>query len=257
MIRDQKLLTALQNDLLEATRVRGLSRLYVGAAHDLRARLNAMVINLEMLKRALPENASTDSDTRERRERYAKVLSEEIAKLNRFLDSLLDLMSPHVEHNHEFDLCELVKSLETFISPQAKKQAVLLDFQLPSDSVLVYGYRSLLRQAIFNVIVNALDAMPKEGVLEARIRVDPHEGFAELTFCDTGPGIPSSIAERIFDMHFTTKNTGTGIGLYVARVVLEKHGGRIQMESDPGDGACFKLLLPLAGAKAAQSTPRE
>nr|MBS0021262.1 HAMP domain-containing histidine kinase [Gammaproteobacteria bacterium] len=248
LIREQAMLEALQSDLREAARFRGISRLYMGVAHDLRSSLNSMVINLEMLKRTFQEDASTDPD---RRERYAGVLTQEIAKLNRFLGSLLDLMSPHLEHKHDLDLRGLVKGLQILIAPQAQKQEVLLDFQLLSSPVMVHGCESQLRLAILNIIVNALDAMPKEGVLEARITIDNAKEFAELTLCDTGPGIASSIAERIFDMHFTTKNTnaGTGIGLYVARAVAEKHGGSIQVESTLGEGACFHLLLPLASRR--------
>jgi signal transduction histidine kinase len=249
LIRDQGMLEALQSDLREATRFRGISRLFMGIAHDLRSPLNAMVINLEMLKRTMQENASTDPERRERRERYMGVLTQEIVKLNRFLGSVLDLTSPHVEHKHDLDLRGLVKGLQTLIAPQAQKQGVLLDFQLPSVPIMVHGYESQLRQAILNIIVNALDAMPKEGVLEARIATDVNDGLATLALCDTGPGIPSSIADRIFDMHFTTKSSGTGIGLYVAQVVVEKHGGHIQVESSLGEGACFHLLLPLAGQR--------
>ncbi|MGC1955597.1 MAG: PAS domain-containing sensor histidine kinase [Gammaproteobacteria bacterium] len=251
LIREQAMLEALQSDLREAARFRGIARLYMGVAHDLRSPLNSMVINLEMLKRTFQEDASTDPDRRERRERYAAVLTQEIANLNRLLGSLLDLLSPHLEHKHDLDLRGLVKGLQILIAPQAQKQEVLLDFQLLSSPVMVHGCESQLRLAILNIIVNALDAMPKEGVLEARITIDNAEEFAELTLCDTGPGIASSIAERIFDMHFTTKNTnaGTGIGLYVARAVAEKHGGSIQVESTLGEGACFHLLLPLASRR--------
>lgn len=249
LLRDQGMLEALQSDLREATRFRGISRLYMGAVHDLRSPLNAMVMNLELLRRTFHETDSIDPELGERREHYAGVLTEEIAKLNRFLESLLDLTSPHLEHKHDLDLRAIVEGLQTLIKPQAQKQRILLDFQLPSSPVMVHGYESQLRQAVLNIIVNALDAMPKEGVLEARITINKHGGFADLALCDTGPGIPSSIADRIFDMHFTTKNTGTGIGLYVARAVVEKHGGRLQLETELGEGACFHLLLPLVSQR--------
>ena len=159
-----------------------------------------MVINLEMLKRTLQESTSTGRELRGRQERYAEVLTDEIAKLNRILGSLLDLTSPHVERKHDIDLRGLGQGLQTLIASQAQKQGILLDFQVPSASVSVHGYEIQLRQAILNVIVNAFDAMSKEGVLEVRITMDEQQGLADLTICDTGPGIPSSIADHIFDI---------------------------------------------------------
>ena len=99
-----------------------------------------------------------------------------------------------------------------------------------------------LRQAVENVIVNAIDAMPQGGTLELRTSYDDSGGVIEIA--DSGVGMPSDIKNRVFDLHFTTKETGTGIGLYVAKALIEDAGGQITVSSALGEGSVFRIWIP-------------
>jgi len=99
-----------------------------------------------------------------------------------------------------------------------------------------------MKQALTNIGINALEAMPDGGELE--LRLEGVDSKAIITIADTGPGIPPDLMNKIFAMHFTTKKSGSGIGLYVARAVVESSGGELQVSSEAGRGAAFRIELP-------------
>lgn len=243
LIKDRDVIDALDTDLRAATRFRGLASLYMGAAHDLKAPLNAMVMNLELLKRTFHENSHANNEKLGRQEQYAGVLTEQLARLNRFLNALLEQTAPSVEGRSATDLRELIEKLNTLLAPQARLQQVTFATELPDRPVSVVVYPGQLQQALLNIAINALEAMPRGGKLN--IRVQAEAGLSRLSVCDTGPGIPSPLLSKIFDMHFTTKNTGTGIGLYVTRAIVERNGGKLEVDTRLGEGTCFHIILPM------------
>ncbi len=246
MIRDRSMIEALNEDLRAATRFRGLARLYIGAAHDLKAPLNAMLMNLEMLKRTFQSDAHGNVEIRGRQERYAGVLTEELARLNRFLDALLEQTAPSGDGREAVDLVDMVEGLKALFTAQARQQRICLEFDVPAFAVTVFGSPGKLRQSLINVLVNALEAMPQGGDLRLQLFATNTE--VQIDICDTGPGIPSGLLDKVFEMHFTTKDSGTGIGLYVTRVMLEQQGGGIQVASRLGEGTCFHIRLPISSA---------
>ena len=137
----------------------------------------------------------------------------------------------------------LVQDLEALLAPQAKRQRVALTTQLPAEPVTLVGQADRLKQAMLNILINALEAMPEGGSLA--IAVEQNAGTAHVTVRDSGPGIPTALIGAIYDMHFTTKSGGTGVGLYVARSVVQSHGGTIDVESHGEAGTTFTLTLPL------------
>lgn len=243
LIKDRDMIDALDTDLRAATRFRGLARLYMGAAHDLKAPLNAMVMNLELLKRTFYEDTHAENALLGRREQYAGVLTEQLARLNRFLNALLEQTAPTVEGRSATDLRELIEKLNTLLAPQTRLQQVRFTTELPDRPVTVFGYPGQLQQALLNIAINALEAMPRGGKLN--IQLTGEDNTARLSVCDTGPGIPSPLLSKIFDMHFTTKNTGTGIGLYVTRAIVERNRGKLEVDTKLGEGTCFHIILPI------------
>ncbi|MGH8502041.1 MAG: sensor histidine kinase [Gammaproteobacteria bacterium] len=252
LIKDRDLIDALDEDLRAATRARSLSRLYAAAAHDLKAPLNAMNLNLEMLKRSLDTD---DADARERRKHYIEVLNQESLRLNRLLSSVLEQGAPAAEGRDVIDLRRLIGELATLLAPQARHQRLAFEIDLPASTVPVFGNAGQLKQALLNVILNALECVPEGGRVEVALSTEA--SAALIAIKDDGPGIPDALQASIFDMHFTTKDTGTGIGLYVARAVVEGHGGEIRVESKLGAGSCFNLSLPLHRARAGGKSPAE
>jgi signal transduction histidine kinase len=243
LLRDRMTLDALETDLMLASQLRALSRVYRAVTHDLKAPLNSMVLNLDRLQSALGrgEGAGEAATTGQ----YLDVLREEIERLDRSLEILLAETTPAGRGRQEFDVRAMLQEIERLLEPQARLQHVALESHLPDVAVRIAGQRDRLKQAILNVAINALDAMSDGGALEMSLEARPDE--AEVVIADSGPGIPEEVRPRIFDAHFTTKTTGTGIGLYVARSIIEAHGGEITVESTPGRGSAFRLRLPALG----------
>lgn len=124
----------------------------------------------------------------------------------------------------------------------AKTTGVRLRTDYPGASTYVVADKDLLKQALLNLVVNALEAQPDGG--EIRLGVRPGEDGVRIRVEDDGPGIPEQLLGRVFEMNFTTKEDGTGIGLTVARSLVETQGGRLSLQSRPGHGTTVEILLP-------------
>jgi signal transduction histidine kinase len=245
LVKSAESLEALQSELGLAIQMRGLTRFYAAFVHDLKAPLNAMVMTLELLRLGL-QGGEADEAARAKQLKYVGVLNEEIHRFDRQLRTLLSHTAQSGDGPQALDLRTVVQELDALIAPQAKRQRVALTVQLPDEPVTLVGHADRLKQAMLNIIINALEAMPEGG--ELAITLEVREGAASLTLRDTGPGIPRALLDTIYDMHFSTKSSGTGVGLFVARSVMQAHGGTIEVRSAPGEGTTFILTLPLQAA---------
>ena len=244
LVRDRDMQDALEHELALAIQMRGLTQFYMQVVHDLKAPLNAMVINLELLRDTLRAGEAPSEDAYARQTRYVSVLGEEVHRLNRSLTSLLTQTPRLNEEAKRVDLRELVQELVLFVEPQARSQHVAIELDLGTEAHALVGRRDRLKQAMLNVAVNALEAMPEGGVLG--ITLTTEGSVAHIAIRDNGPGIPPEIIDRVYQMHFTTKSGGTGIGLYVARSVVEAHKGKIRVATGPGEGTTVHIQLPLS-----------
>ena len=244
-LRDRELLHAVEIDLRMAAQLRALTRVYRGVAHDLRAPLNAMVLNLELLRRSLDPTTPRREDLESKQQRWVNVIEQELQRLRRALDVLLAQTAPPSEKAEPFDLRGVLEEIEALLYPQARQQQVTLAVTVPDETVTMVGLRDQVKQSALNIAINALEAMPDGGTLAMTLERDGAR--ARMRISDTGPGIPPELRERIFDMHFTTKQSGTGIGLYVARSMFEAQGGTLQAASSGPEGTTFELELPLTG----------
>ncbi len=244
-LRDRELLHAIETDLRMAAQLRALTRVYRGVAHDLRAPLNAMVLNLELLRRSLDPTTPRREDLEARQQKWVGVIEQELQRLRRALDVLLAQTAPPSEKAEPFDLRGVLEEIEALLYPQARQQQVELHVSVPEDMVTVVAHRDQVKQSALNVAINALEVMPDGGHLSLTLERDGDR--AHVRIADSGPGIPPELRDKIFDMHFTTKETGTGIGLYVARSMFEAQGGKLGVGSSGTEGTTFELELPLSG----------
>jgi signal transduction histidine kinase len=199
-----------------------------------------MVITLELLKESL-RTSDADPALVTRQRRHVDMLRDELQRLNRTLQSLLT-QTPLVRDNTQrFDARELVDDVLALLAPQAREQKVAISYEPPAEPVPLVGKRDRLKQALLNIVVNALEAMPGGGALTVALACD--RARVHISVRDTGPGIPAEILGLIYQPHFTTKEGGTGIGLYVARSVVEAHGGTIEVESAAGAGTEVRLAM--------------
>jgi signal transduction histidine kinase/uncharacterized membrane protein affecting hemolysin expression len=245
LVKNREMLNALEKELRLAIQMRGFAQFYRASVHDLKAPLNAMVLNLELLKSTLPaRDEQAESATAERQTRCIRVLGEEITRLDRQLRTLLAQATSPSDTLQRFDLRELIDDLATLLAPQGRQQQVTLTTDMPEHAVPLTAHRDGLKQALLNIAINALESMPDGGRIS--INVADKDGRALMSIRDTGPGIPPEMLGEIYKMHFTTKDGGTGIGLYVARSVVESHGGTIRVETQLGQGTCFHVDLPMS-----------
>lgn len=249
LLRDRESLQGIERDLRDAVQLRALGRLYLTLAHDLKAPLNALGLHLELLRRSLDRASGPDGEEQARREEWIAILDEEIHRLDRGLQTLLGLTRPSDETSARFDLAGLVGEVASLVAAQAAAQGVAVRRGEPGSPLWIEGRADQVKQAVLNVVLNGLEAMPEGGELELTISAAEAGGRAVVTVADTGPGIAPALRERIFDLHVTTKPAGDGIGLYVARSVLESHGGELRLVSGRPRGTAFELVLPLAPAE--------
>ena len=243
LVHDPRALDALETDVRLASQLDGLARTFRTAAHEIRSPLAALMINLDLLRDSLDDGETAGDGARRQRDAYVSVLSQELTRLNRSLSELLTQSLPAPDSQERLDLRALVEELGMLLAPQARRLAVELSIRLPPNDVVLVGYRDRLKQAFLNVAVNALEAMPKGG----RMWIEMQEcaDRVRVAVRDTGPGIPAELLARIYESDFTTKGGGSGIGLYVARTVVELHGGAIEAQSAPGQGTTVAVDLPL------------
>lgn len=231
--------TALDEDLYAATRFRGLSTLYAGAAHDLRGPLNNMVVNLELLKHGLlaqPGGAAEHLP-------WLEAAQREIHRLNGQLQVMLDLTASDADDEAPVDMVEVLAELARLLRATAKLKRVQFEWTLPELRLFVRGRRDRLRQLLLNIVLNGFEAMPDGGVLRATLRHDARTVVTE--FCNDGEPLPAALRAQLFRGRVTTKPAASGIGLYVAQRLAEQAGGSVSLHEN-GAGVCFSVALPRA-----------
>jgi signal transduction histidine kinase len=242
LLNDMDVLDSLETDIRLANQLQGMARVYRTVAHELRAPLSAMMIHLDLLRESLTAEGSSDAD-KETQSHYVVVLRDELDRLNRSLSEVLTQTVPSADPRDKFDLRQAVSELGTLLAPQARRQGVELRTAMPDEPVFIVGHRDRLKQSFLNIAVNALEAMPQGGRMSLEMQIDGSR--VRVSVADTGRGIPSEVLARIYERDFTTKGTGSGIGLYVARTLVEMHGGAIETESHEGQGTRVEVVLPI------------
>jgi signal transduction histidine kinase len=145
-------------------------------------------------------------------------------------------------HLQDIDLVVLAREVTEFVTPQARRANIDVDFAAPSEPALIRGDSDLLKQAVLNLVTNAIDAMPKGGRLQ--VRVDRAGDKLTLEISDTGSGIPQELRDKVFQLYFTTKLKGSGIGLAMTYRAVQLHNGTISFKSEAGSGTTFRLEFP-------------
>ncbi|GJM22079.1 MAG: hypothetical protein DHS20C15_19940 [Planctomycetota bacterium] len=248
VLKDQSGLDALQVDLRLASQMRRLAVTLRQATHDLKAPLQAMTLNADLLRREL----STELDDDAPLERL-QVIERELRRLGRMVQMLLTQSPSSKETSRRFDVRRLVRELATLMRPQTREAKVKLEVQTPRTQVPLLAVRDHLKQALLNLIVNAMEAMPDGGTLSLQLSTTDTHAVFEIH--DTGCGISDEIRAKLFKLHFTTKTTGTGIGLFTAQATVQKLGGQLSLESDGRTGTTARVALPLAAFQAEEELP--
>ncbi len=239
-MRDAESVRRIENEIELSRRLAAIGRLTSGVAHEVKNPINAIVVHLELLREKMRE---VDPDTR----RHMDIIDREIHRLDRVVQTLVDFNRPVELRLTEFDLRRLIEDVALLASPEAARDGVKVETQLTSEALPVRADADLIKQALLNVVLNGVQAMNNGGVLKIVAR--QQEMAATIEVRDQGTGIPLEVRDKIFNLYFTTKKTGSGIGLAMTYRVLQLHNGALDFVTEMGRGTTFRLALPLAEAR--------
>jgi len=217
-----------------------LNTLAAGLVHEIKNPLNAISINLQLLDEDLQNrNSVKDSKMSQR----IRLLQKEVSRLDSILSDFLRFAKKYELHLEVCDINEVIDSVLDFISPEAMQNSIRIlkgfDTKLPKCNL----DSNVIKQALLNVILNAQQAMPEGGELIVRTYGNGENIFIDIT--DTGVGIESDKIDKIFQVYYSTKKNGTGLGLPAAKRIIEESKGTISIRSEDGKGSSFLIKLPI------------
>jgi signal transduction histidine kinase len=239
----------ISTQLQVSERLAQLGRITAGVAHEVKNPLNSMRLWLENLKASLPAGDDLPQQA-------VRVLDNEIDRLDTVVKRFLDFTRPPEMHQEETNIKDLLEEVLAVGRPQMDKANVRVEAHFAPDVPAVLVDRQLLKQALMNLFLNAVDAMPGGGRLA--VSLERHGEMANIQIEDTGRGIAPEHSQRVFQLFFTTRPGGSGIGLASAFRTVQLHNGSIDFKSEVGRGTTFRIELPLAHQmEPAPSRPRD
>ena len=246
-LRDIESAQKLEQELEVSRRLVAIGRLTAGVGHEVKNPINAMVLHLELLRSKLAgDNGFAASGA----QRHVDILAGEMQRLDRVVQTLADFTRPMELHLREYDLRKVIAAVVELTATEMSENNVRVEPQLAARPIMVWVDADLIRQALLNLLLNAMQAMPRGGLVQIALRREGQNAVVDVI--DEGEGIPPELLPRIFDLYFTTKTTGSGIGLAMTYRILQMHGGALEVRSrtDPHlesvpAGTAFTLRLPL------------
>ncbi|HEY1186999.1 MAG TPA: ATP-binding protein [Gemmata sp.] len=229
-------LQAREQEVQRAERLAAVGQLAAGLAHEIRNPLTSVLLLLETSRRDPAAGGLTEDDL--------NLIESELHRIEKSLQLFLDYARPPKLERSRADLTAVVAAALGLVRGRSEQQRVTVRFEAPPGGCPIEADREQLRQVILNLILNALDVMPHGGTLAITVAPDPGSATIELTVADTGPGIKGDILPRLFEPFASGKETGLGLGLVVARRIVEDHGGTITGANRPEGGARFTVRLP-------------
>ncbi len=255
LVQDLGSFAGLATDLRLTSQMRSVAQISPAVAHDLRAPINAMVFNLEILKETIASGRAADPGSRDKLLRYVNVLKEELSRLHRGMEIFLAHISPRGDRQETLDLRELTEELAALLVGPARKQQARVETNLPAEPVPVDGNRFFLRQAFLHLALAALAGVPKQGTFQ--VSLETEDGRARLRLHGAaGPDSPAAATEANveaapgFDLRLSPE--GAVAQLWAARSILAAHGGEVRAAgpagiSSSGPMQAYEVDLALAG----------
>ncbi len=217
-------------------------------AHEIKNPMNSIIINMEVLKGFVHEMArSSQTANSEKVLRYFEVVSDEIRRLDKVIKGFLDLAAPPQPAKSLFSLNQVIQKTADFMKEEFLKKNVSFEFELTENLPRLLGDPDQIRQALLNLLLNSVQAMPNGGTIRLSTGFDEKTIFVKVQ--DSGQGIPEQIRAKIFSPYFTTKEKGSGLGLAIVRRIVREHGGYVDLQSEVGKGSSFQLIFPRSGAE--------
>ncbi len=228
-------ITRKQKDLSEA----GI--LASGLAHEIRNPLNSIKINVQLLQEDI-EEAVSDPELRKEIAETVKSITYEIGRLNELMTNFLTYARPTSLKIESFDLKEFLNDMVSFMKPEADLRGIEIKTNFDEGDFVFKGDRQKLRQALMNILKNAIQILPEGGRVSVSLKEIRDLFLIEIE--DNGPGMTEEFLSQIFVAFSSQRKGGTGLGLSIAKKFVEAHGGGIKVESSPGKGTKFTVILP-------------
>jgi signal transduction histidine kinase len=245
-------LNQVHSTLNYSRKLAALGRLMAGVAHEVKNPLNAMTIHLELLRQKLANarqlvavGAGDPGTPAPDVTKHVDVIGNEIQRLDQVVNGFLKFARPDELKLQPVQLETVISDVCTTIAPEAERMNIAVKLECPRDLPEINADLSMLRQALLNLALNACQAMPTGGTLRIACRAAPLRRV-EIDIEDTGIGIAPEHLQKIFDLYFTTKEKGSGIGLSMVYRIVPLHDGDVEVQSTPGHGTRFKLIFPQA-----------
>jgi signal transduction histidine kinase len=236
-----QILKQRQDQLIQSEKMAALGQLSAGIAHEIRNPLTSIKIFIQSLEKEVDLDENQKEDFR--------IIMKEIDRIDENITRFLNFARPEEPLFQAIDASALVKDTVNLLAAKLKNSGIRLDISLPDEHPSVEGDPKQLAQVFLNLLLNAVEAMPQGGTLtiSSAVKVNPDSGqeFLQLIIKDTGHGIPEKDRPYLFDPFFTTKAGGTGLGLSIVYSIIQKHNGRIEVESELGKGSSFILSFPI------------
>jgi len=228
-----------EQQTLESERFNALTLLAAGVAHEIGNPLNSLDIHLQLIER---EAQKLEGAKRAELQESVEVARAEVNRLDSIITQFLRAIRPTRPQLRPDNINSVVEEAVRFFAPEIKDRDIVVEQELRSDLPLLELDRDQMKQAFYNVIKNSFDAMKARGIL--RIRTDKDDSHVIVRFTDSGGGISAENLSRVFEPYFTTKTSGTGLGLLIVRRIVREHGGELSIESSEGQGLTLTIRLP-------------
>ena len=238
IMRDTESVRRIGDEIEMSRRLSASGRLTRGVAHEVKNPINAIVLHLQLLQNKLSQQ---EPDTR----RHVDIIDSEIRRLDRVIQTLVDFTRPRDLHLEEIDLRRLLDDVAQLAAPDTEQHGVILERHMPESRLPVKVDVDLMKQAFLNVVINGVQAMPGGGVLNISARRENDIIVVEVQ--DQGTGIPKELHDKVFELYFTTKKEGSGIGLAQTYQILQWHYGSVDFESAETTGTIFRFQIPAFG----------
>lgn len=230
-------------EAIESERLNAVTLLAAGVAHELGNPLNSLNIHLQLLERDL-RKLDRDVTAGDELLESVRVARSEVSRLDTIINQFLRAVRPSHAARSMVGINALLHESISFLQPEIRDRDVIVQEELGEALPLVPANADQLKQAFYNLIKNAVQALSHGGIL--RVRTSRSDTHLEISFEDNGPGISAEDMAHITEPYFTSKKNGTGLGLFIVQRILHEHGGHLELLSEPGRGTTARILLPLA-----------
>ncbi|HJW37561.1 MAG TPA: ATP-binding protein [Candidatus Udaeobacter sp.] len=224
---------------IESERFNALTLLAAGVAHEIGNPLNSLHIHLQLMERSVQ---NLDDGVKAELQQSIDIARSEVKRLDSIVTQFLRAIRPSRPQLRPENINMIVEETVRFFTPEIQDRDMVVEQELRSDLPLLQLDRDQMKQAFYNVIKNSLEAMKRRGIL--RIRTDRDDTHVLITFVDTGGGMSVRNLSRVFEPYFTTKPSGTGLGLLIVRRIVREHGGELSIESSQDKGLTLTIRLP-------------